>query len=133
MNHIISFKSVFFFHWFFHIKISVNWTCWISSDLSGSEEEEGAAILEEREALNLQKKMAAELDDMDFGLEIFKVMGIFNSYPQLLIFFWAFSRFSFELFPDVLLFLWCFFFNFIFISYLEKRKGHRTGDKWWQN
>lgn len=41
-------------------------------DLSGSEEEEGAAILEEREALNLQKKMAAELDDMDFGLEIFK-------------------------------------------------------------
>lgn len=133
MNHIISFKSVFFFHWFFHIKISVNWTCWISSDLSGSEEEEGAAILEEREALNLQKKMAAELDDMDFGLEIFKVMGIFNSYPQLLIFFWAFSRFSFELFPDVLLFLWCFFFNFIFISFLEKRKGLRTGDKWWQN
>lgn len=56
-------------------------------DLSGSEEEEGAAILEEREALNLQKKMAAELDDMDFGLEIFKVMVIFNSYPQLLIFF----------------------------------------------
>lgn len=56
-------------------------------DLSGPEEEEGAAILEEREALNLQKKMAAELDDMDFGLEIFKVMGIFNSYPPLLIFF----------------------------------------------
>ncbi|XP_048759706.2 something about silencing protein 10-like [Ostrea edulis] len=41
-------------------------------DLSGSEEEEGAAVLEEREALNLQKRMAAELDDMDFGLDIFK-------------------------------------------------------------
>ncbi|XP_022344725.2 something about silencing protein 10-like [Crassostrea virginica] len=41
-------------------------------DLSGSEEEEGAAVLEEKEALNLQKKMAAELDEMDFGLDIFK-------------------------------------------------------------
>jgi hypothetical protein len=45
----------------------------VSSDLSGSDDEEGAAVLEEREALNLQKKMAAELDDMDFGLDIFKV------------------------------------------------------------
>lgn len=116
MNHIISFKSVFFFHWFFHIKISVNWTCWISSDLSGSEEEEGAAILEEREALNLQKKMAAELDDMDFGLEIFKVMGIFNSYPQLLIFFWAVSRCSFVSLV--------FFFQFhIYILFRKKKRS----------
>lgn len=75
-------------------------------DLSGSEEEEGAAILEEREALNLQKKMAAELDDMDFGLEIFKVMGIFDSYPQLLIFLLSIFQMFF-----------C-FFGFFSISYL---------------
>lgn len=115
MKHIIH-LSLFssFIDFFILIKISVNWTCWISSDLSGSEEEEGAAILEEREALNLQKKMAAELDDMDFGLEIFKVMGIFNSYPQLLIFFWAFS--------SVLLFLWCFFFQFYIYIFFRKKK-----------
>ncbi|KAK3091637.1 hypothetical protein FSP39_021428 [Pinctada imbricata] len=41
-------------------------------DLSGSENEESAAVLEEKEALTLQKKMAAELDDLDFGLDIFK-------------------------------------------------------------
>lgn len=103
----------------------MNWTCWISSDLSGSEEEEGAAILEEREALNLQKKMAAELDDMDFGLEIFKVMIVFNSSLQLFVF-WGF-------YPRFFLFLRFFFFQLYIISYLEKRKGHRTGDKWWKN
>ncbi|KAK3596510.1 hypothetical protein CHS0354_039030 [Potamilus streckersoni] len=39
-------------------------------DLSGSESgEEGVAKLEEIEALNLQRKMAEQLDDQDFGLE----------------------------------------------------------------
>lgn len=42
-------------------------------DLSGSEDDEAAAVLEEKEALSLQKKMAAELDDQDFDLDIFKV------------------------------------------------------------
>ena len=42
-------------------------------DLSGSEDEEAAAVLEEKEALALQKKMAAELDDQDFDLDIFIV------------------------------------------------------------
>ncbi|XP_062579432.1 something about silencing protein 10-like [Saccostrea cucullata] len=41
-------------------------------DLSGEEEEEGAAVLEEREAMNLQKKMAAELELADFHLGIFE-------------------------------------------------------------
>lgn len=119
MKHIIH-LSLFssFIDFFILIKISVNWTCWISSDLSGSEEEEGAAILEEREALNLQKKMAAELDDMDFGLEIFKVMGIFNSYPQLLIFFWAFSRCSFVSLV--------FFFQFYIYIFFRKKKRSRN-------
>lgn len=34
--------------------------------------------------------------------------------------------------PDFFCFLG-FFFQFYIISYLEKRKGHRTGDKWWKN
>ncbi|XP_069127326.1 something about silencing protein 10-like [Argopecten irradians] len=41
-------------------------------DLSGSEGEEGAAALEEKEALALQKRINAELDDQDFGLDMFK-------------------------------------------------------------
>ncbi|XP_060073510.1 something about silencing protein 10-like [Ylistrum balloti] len=41
-------------------------------DLSGSEDEEGAAALEEKEALALQKRINAELDDQDFGLDMFK-------------------------------------------------------------
>ncbi|XP_033738391.1 something about silencing protein 10-like [Pecten maximus] len=41
-------------------------------DLSGSEGEEGAAALEEKEALALQKRINAELDDQDFGLDLFK-------------------------------------------------------------
>ncbi|XP_061166069.1 something about silencing protein 10-like [Saccostrea echinata] len=41
-------------------------------DLSGEEEEEGAAVLEEREAMNLQKKMAAELELADFHLGMFE-------------------------------------------------------------
>ncbi|CAC5399164.1 UTP3 [Mytilus coruscus] len=41
-------------------------------DLSGSEDEEAAAVMEEKEALALQKKMAAELDEQDFDLDIFK-------------------------------------------------------------
>ena len=43
------------------------------AEVTGSDNEESAAVLEEQEALNLQRKMAAELDDMDFGLDIFKV------------------------------------------------------------
>lgn len=85
----------------------------ISSDLSGSEEEEGAAILEEREALNLQKKMAAELDDMDFGLEIFKVMVVFNSSLQLFVF-WGF-------YPRLFLFL-RFFFSILYYIIFRKKK-----------
>lgn len=37
------------------------------------ETEEATADLEEKEALALQKKMAEQLDEEDFGLEIFKV------------------------------------------------------------
>jgi len=43
-------------------------------DVSGSENEEGAAALEEKEALAMQQKIAEELDEQDFGLDIFKVM-----------------------------------------------------------
>lgn len=87
----------------------------ISSDLSGSEEEEGAAILEEREALNLQKKMAAELDDMDFGLEIFKVMIVFNSSLQLFVF-WGF-------YPRFFLFLRVFFSILYYIIFRKKKRS----------
>ena len=41
------------------------------TDESGSEPD--AAILEEQEALAIQKKMAAQLDDADIGLDMFKV------------------------------------------------------------
>ncbi|XP_064598759.1 something about silencing protein 10-like [Liolophura sinensis] len=41
-------------------------------DISGSEGEEGTAALEEEEALALQRKMAEQLDDQDFGLDSFK-------------------------------------------------------------
>ena len=49
-------------------------------DLSGSEDDEAAAVLEEKEALALQKKMAAELDDQDFDLDIFKVYIVNRKY-----------------------------------------------------
>lgn len=38
-------------------------------DVSGSEEEEGTAALEEKEALALQRRLAEELDDADLGLD----------------------------------------------------------------
>ena len=41
--------------------------------LEGSGDEPAGAELEEREALNLQRKMAEQLDDSDFGLGLFKV------------------------------------------------------------
>ena len=44
------------------------------SVLSGVEDEEGDAALEEQEALKLQRQMAEQLDDQDFGLDIFKVI-----------------------------------------------------------
>ena len=44
------------------------------SVLSGVEDEEGDAALEEQEALKLQRQMAEQLDDQDFGLDIFKVV-----------------------------------------------------------
>ncbi|XP_067677065.1 something about silencing protein 10-like [Haliotis asinina] len=42
-------------------------------DLSGSDEETGNAAMEEKEALALQRKMAEEMSDQDFGLDAFKV------------------------------------------------------------
>lgn len=42
-------------------------------DAIGSEDELNAAILEEKEARALQKKMAQDLDEEDFGLEMFAV------------------------------------------------------------
>lgn len=42
-------------------------------DISGSDGEDGAAALEEQEALALQRKMAEKLDEQDFGLDGFKV------------------------------------------------------------
>ena len=41
--------------------------------LSDLDDEEGNAALEEKEALKLQRQMAEQLDDQDFGLDIFKV------------------------------------------------------------
>lgn len=35
-----------------------------------------AAALEEKEALAIQKKLAAELEESDIGLEVFKVRGL---------------------------------------------------------
>ena len=40
------------------------------ADFSGSEPD--TALMEEREALNIQRKMAEQLRDEDFGLDIFK-------------------------------------------------------------
>jgi hypothetical protein len=37
------------------------------------EEDDAEAVLEEKEALRLQKQMAEQLDDQDFGLDIFQV------------------------------------------------------------
>ena len=48
-------------------------TILVISVLSGLEDEEGDAALEEQEALKLQRQMAEQLDDQDFGLDIFKV------------------------------------------------------------
>ncbi|XP_071117212.1 something about silencing protein 10-like [Haliotis cracherodii] len=42
-------------------------------DLSGSDEETGNAAMEEKEALALQRKMAEEMSDQDFGLDAFTV------------------------------------------------------------
>lgn len=53
-------------------------------DLSGSEDDEAAAVLEEKEALALQKKMAAELDDQDFDLDIFKVYIVESNIKKIL-------------------------------------------------
>lgn len=52
------------------------------SDAIGSEDELNAAILEEKEALALQKKMAQDLDEEDFGLEMFAV-SVKNNQEQL--------------------------------------------------
>ena len=41
--------------------------------LADIDDEEGDAALEEKEALKLQKQMAEQLDDQDFGLDIFQV------------------------------------------------------------
>lgn len=44
------------------------------SDFSGSETD--AALMEEQEALIIQRRMAEQLDDEDFGLESLKVFQI---------------------------------------------------------
>ena len=41
------------------------------SDLAGLEDEDAEAALEEKEALKLQRQMAEQLDDADFGLDMF--------------------------------------------------------------
>ncbi|XP_052776254.1 something about silencing protein 10-like [Mya arenaria] len=40
-------------------------------DLKGLEEDDGEAAMEEREALKLQRQMAAQLDEADLGLDLF--------------------------------------------------------------
>ena len=45
----------------------------LCSTVSDIEDEEGNAVLEEQEALKLQKQMAEQLDDQDFGLDMFQV------------------------------------------------------------
>ena len=47
----------------------------LCSTVSDIEDEEGNAVLEEQEALKLQKQMAEQLDDQDFGLDMFQVQG----------------------------------------------------------
>jgi hypothetical protein len=47
--------------------------CVTNEWLNGQISKHYLAVLEEKEALALQKKMAAELDDQDFDLDIFKV------------------------------------------------------------
>ncbi|XP_060605929.1 something about silencing protein 10-like isoform X2 [Ruditapes philippinarum] len=41
-------------------------------DMKDMEEDDAEAVLEEKEALRLQKQMAEQLDDQDFGLDIFQ-------------------------------------------------------------
>lgn len=41
-------------------------------DMQDMEDEDAEAVLEEKEALRLQKQMAEQLDDQDFGLDIFQ-------------------------------------------------------------
>lgn len=53
------------------LRFEFQWPVLLCLDLSENEEE--AARLEEEEALYLQKKMAEQLDDQDFGLDFFKV------------------------------------------------------------
>ena len=48
----------------------VSHTSVMCADFSGSEPD--TALMEEREALNIQRKMAEQLADEDFGLDIFK-------------------------------------------------------------
>ncbi|XP_041357849.1 something about silencing protein 10-like [Gigantopelta aegis] len=50
-------------------------------DLAGSEDEEGVAALEEKEALAIQKRMADELDDQDFALDVFKPTRMMEEKP----------------------------------------------------
>lgn len=38
------------------------------TELSGSEDEEGVAALEEKESLAIQQRLAAQLDEDDFGI-----------------------------------------------------------------
>ena len=38
------------------------------------DEDNAEAVLEEKEALKLQRQMAEQLDDADFGLDIFQVV-----------------------------------------------------------
>jgi U3 small nucleolar RNA-associated protein 3 len=51
------------------------------SDFSGSEP--GDAELEEEEVRAIQKRMAEQLDDQDFGLDIFKVQVTEKYCPNL--------------------------------------------------
>ena len=51
--------------------------------LSDLDDEEGNAALEEKEALKLQRQMAEQLDDQDFGLDIFKVSKKLLTYGMI--------------------------------------------------
>ena len=50
------------------------------ADFSGSEPD--TALMEEREALNIQRKMAEQLRDEDFGLDIFKASSGSSSWSR---------------------------------------------------
>ena len=57
----------------------------VSADFSGSEPD--TALMEEREALAIQRKMAEQLADEDFGLDIFKASSgtvIYSRVPSIL-------------------------------------------------